>query len=204
MSTVGLVGSSVDDTPAIVSLVTASPALVSADVNRSSCRWPASVLDVVVPQEMLHQLFTQIYHRFCKLEKLWSRGGHSNTAAGGDTLPLNATARAFWARHSSHICSLHINSCGQSASSRRQTFDAGLCRSLYRQRSSSDRTRPSAPGKTRVTRARGQRPRGTLFSVSSTRSPICRLLRSCCHFPRCVRHGTCSLRHLLQNWPLMH
>ena len=67
-------------------------------------------------------------------------------------------------------------------------------------RTSAALMRPSSPGRTRVTRPRGQRPRGEFLSTTITRSPVVRFRTSRCHFLRSVRDGTYSRSQRFQKW----
>ena len=67
-------------------------------------------------------------------------------------------------------------------------------------RTSAALTRPSSPGRTRVMRPRGQRPRGEFSSTTNTRSPVARFRTSRCHFRRSVRDGTYSRSQRFQKW----
>ena len=59
-------------------------------------------------------------------------------------------------------------------------------------------TKPSDPGNTLVTRPIGHWCRGTLSSVISTSSPVCKFLCVLCHFWRSCKEGMYSLSQRFQ------
>ena len=89
---------------------------------------------------------------------------------------------------------------GLGNSSRKRNLAVGLTYVPLFVRTSAALTRPSSPGRTRVMRPRGQRPRGEFSSTTNTRSPVASVRTSRCHFCRSVRDRTYSRSQPFQKW----
>ena len=85
-------------------------------------------------------------------------------------------------------------------SSRKHNLAAGLRYVPLFVRTSAALTRPSSPGRTRVTQPKGQRPRGEFSSTTITKSPVARFRTSRCNFRGSVRDGTYSRSQRFQKW----
>jgi hypothetical protein len=83
--------------------------------------------------------------------------------------------------------------------SSRERVWTGRWRSVPLVRRETERTTPSGPGKTFVTRPVGQKPRGLDESMMTTMSPTSRFGCCCCHFPLLLRLGMTSYIQRRQN-----
>ena len=89
---------------------------------------------------------------------------------------------------------------GLGNSSRKHSLAVGLTYVPLFVRTSAALTRPSSPGRTRLTRPRGQRQRGEFSFTTITKSSVARFRTSRCHFCRSVKDGTYSRSQRFQKW----
>ena len=80
------------------------------------------------------------------------------------------------------------------------SFTTGLMRSPKDVFNLTDRTIPSVPGKTWITLAKGQRPRGVKSSRIHTKSSTCKFFDVLCHLQRTCWVGKYSRRKRFQKW----